>query len=86
MTNVFAIDVHHFSVFYEVSKNHTAVNCPGGGGVTAPGRPRGGKNEWIGVTHDKRRSKWKAAIRVGGKEKILVSSERPFLARFTAPW
>jgi len=90
MTNAFLIDVHHFQVHYEISRNHTPANCPGakpseteegrrgsthagvqGNSTPAPHQQMVEGSAWVGVKWDGRRAKWKASVRVGGKENAL---------------
>jgi|MDSY01.2.fsa_nt_gb hypothetical protein len=74
MSKAFEIDIHHSRIHYEISDGHTPAGCDaaqaGSTSTSTASSNRtaaGNKSKnlrYLGVSRDKRRNKWRAAIRV----------------------
>lgn len=79
MTSAFTVDIHHFSLLYEISRGHTPVNCLLPAHFTpAPLQSSSVSTEELNdaggsLLWDKRRRKWRVTEVINGHSVVLVT-------------
>jgi len=77
MTNVFSIDVYHFSVHYEISKGHAPVGCGMAREAIVAGNASTRADHFRGVIYDASHKIWRSLIEIENRNSTLEFFKSP---------